>query len=293
MRNYFLLVIILSFGITTTVEAQFSGGFIAGMNFSKFVGPLETDGQGNEVESFAYKTGFHVGGRFSYRFNDIFGLRSELLYSQKGTDYSFDGQSYWIFVDLVREQLLYSRGQRRTVRKTVTNYLEVPMMAYLRFGRLEISGGGYAAYLFRGTASGEVTFDGVSEGGNAIDPFTIAINLNYFTDGFERTDIGETQPVIVDGDIIEVPVSIGARYEELVKPSEGFLNRFDFGLIGGISVYLNRGLNLGFRVNYGLQDLTRNSTDVSKVRLDENNNFILRNDFDRNLTLQASIGFSF
>lgn len=293
MRKFFILTVLLSVGISTAVDAQFSGGFIAGMNFSKFVGPLETDDQGNEVESFAYKTGFHLGGRFSYRFNDFFGLRTELLYSQKGTDYSFDGQSYWIFVDLVREQLLYSQGQRRTVRKTVSNYLEVPLMGYLRFGRLEISGGAYAAYLFRGTATGEVTYEGVSEGGNAIDPFTIAIDLNYFTDGFERTDIGETQPVFVDGDVIQVPVSIGARYEELVEPSEGFLNRFDYGVIGGIAVFLNQGLNLGFRVNYGLQDLTRDSSDVSKVRLDENKNFILRNDFDQNLTLQASIGFSF
>ncbi|MCB0615727.1 MAG: PorT family protein, partial [Phaeodactylibacter sp.] len=61
----------------------------------------------------------------------------------------------------------------------------------------------------------------------------------------------------------------------------------------GLAFYLNQGLYVGLRVNYGLSDLTRTERDVSRKELDDSNNFIFREDKDRNLTLQASVGFSF
>ena len=285
------LVALLLF-IAAALPAQFSGGFIAGMNFSRFDGPSEMDDSGNNLEDNTFKTGFHVGGRFSYKFTDAFGLRAEVLYSQKGTDYKYDGQSYFVFLT-DDEELIFSNGTRNTTLRIVNSYLEIPAMAFVRFGRLEIGGGGYFAYLFRATASGNLNYRGVSESGSVIEPFDISLDYNYFTDGFERTDIGETQPVLVDGEVVQVPTVIGAQYEVLVEPEDRLLNRIDFGLIGNLAVYLNQGLFIGFRVNYGLVDLTKTERDISRKMLDANNRPIFLDDFDRNLTLQASIGFGF
>lgn len=275
-----------------SLTAQFSGGFVAGMNFSKLSGPSETDAAGNNLEENTFKTGFHVGGRFSYKFTEAFGLRGEVLYSQKGSDFKYDGESYFVFLT-EDEDLIFSTGTRNTNLRIVNSYVEIPAMAFLRLGRLEIGGGGYFAYLFRSTATGNLNYRGVSASGSTIEPFDISLDFNYFTDGFERTDIGETQPVIVDGEVVQVPTVIGSQYEVLVEPEDRLFQRTDFGLIGNLAVYLNQGLFLGFRVNYGLVDLTKTERDISRKMLDENNRPIFRDDFDRNLTLQASIGFGF
>ncbi|MEL6276676.1 MAG: outer membrane beta-barrel protein, partial [Bacteroidota bacterium] len=62
----------------------FSGGFKAGLNFNTFDGPLEDNGAGTEV--FNSTTGFHIGATFAYGFTDLFGLKADLMYSQKGVE---------------------------------------------------------------------------------------------------------------------------------------------------------------------------------------------------------------
>lgn len=288
MQKIILSVITVLGLASVNLHAQFSGGFVAGMNFSKISGPSETDAGGNKLEDNSFKTGFHLGGRFSYSFSETFGVRGELLYSQKGTEYRYDGTSYWAFLDEDDKILIHQGGKRNTVLKVVNNYLEIPAMAYLRLGRLEIGGGGYFAYLFRSTGSGDLTY-----GSPSIEPspINVALDFNYFNDSFERIDIGETQDVLVDGVPARTPVVIGAQYDLLVEPEDGLYRRTDFGLIGNLAIYLNQGLFLGFRVNYGLQDLTKTERDVSRQMLGNNNQPIFRDDFDRNVTLQASIGF--
>ncbi len=274
------------------VFAQFSGGIIAGMNLSKLIGPSEVDASGDELEDYSFKTGFHLGGRFNYRFTDAFGLRGELLYSQKGATYSYDGTSYWVFQDEAG-QLLYSTGNRNTDLKIVNNYLEVPIMAFYQLGPVEFSGGAYFSWLFRSTGSGELRYSGVSENGNPIDEFTISLLFNYYSDNFQPINAEDTQPVEVDGDIIQVPEVIGAQYDLITEPEDRLFKRFDYGLIANVAVYLNEGLFIGGRLNYGLADITRTERDVSRYQLDENKQAIFRDDADRNLTLQISLGFSF
>ncbi|MFQ5445628.1 MAG: hypothetical protein ACE5FF_01735, partial [Saprospiraceae bacterium] len=63
--------------------------------------------------------------------------------------------------------------------------------------------------------------------------------------------------------------------------------------LAGISLYLNKGLYISFRASFGLTDLTKAGADVSQVKLDDNNQFISRNDKDTSVSLQASVGFSF
>lgn len=289
MRLLCFFLLLLS---ATQGYAQLSGGFVAGMNFSRFSAPSETDDNGQDLEEYQFKSGFHVGGRFNVKVAEMAGFRAELLYSQKGTEYTYNGQSYWVF-RTDQEENIFSTGTRQTTLKIVNHYLELPLQAYVRIGRLEIGGGGYLSYLVSSTGSGELTYDGVSENGFIIAPFSVTLDFNYFKDTFKRTDIGETQPVEVEGQMLQVPEVIGAQYHVLTEPEDRLFRRWDYGLIGNMALYLNQGLHLGFRLNYGLQDLTREERDISRTALDENNRPVFRDDFDRNLTLQASIGFSF
>jgi hypothetical protein len=50
---------------------------------------------------------------------------------------------------------------------------------------------------------------------------------------------------------------------------------------------------LGGRVIYGLSDVDDDQYDIAYQSLDSSNNFIYRTDDNRNLTIQASIGFLF
>ena len=69
-------------------QAQFSGGFVAGLNFATINGPSEMDANGQSLDNYSYRTSFHLGGRFNYMFNEILGVRAEILYSQKGGQYT-------------------------------------------------------------------------------------------------------------------------------------------------------------------------------------------------------------
>ena len=85
-------------GIAAALAAQgFSGGFRAGLNFSRFDGPTAQDGSGQSVESFNPLTGFSIGATAVYGFTDLVGLKADLMYSQKGAEYVYDGLSYFVF----------------------------------------------------------------------------------------------------------------------------------------------------------------------------------------------------
>jgi lipocalin len=62
---------------------------------------------------------------------------------------------------------------------------------------------------------------------------------------------------------------------------------------GGLSFYLNQGLFVSFKGYYGLSDITRNEADYSVLELNDDQSLIFKSDDDRNITLQASVGFHF
>ena len=165
-------------------------------------------------------------------------------------------------------------------------------MAVGRFGRVELSGGVNLGILVSSRGSGELTFSGQTAAGSTVDPFTIALEFNYFDDAFQRTDINEVEIRDIDGKTVEIPKTLGANFQEL-EGDQRLFNTIDLGLIGGLAFYLNQGLYVGLRVNYGLSDLTKTERDPSRRSLDDANNLIFRDDDDRNLNLQASVGFSF
>ncbi len=291
MMNRIVLVFCLGILLAgTTIQAQeLSGGFKAGLNFSTFNGPSETDANGNELESLKLNSGFHISGMINYNITDLFGIRAEIMYSQKGTDYSFNGQSFWIFFPEPGTEVL-NKGGNRNLKLSVSNaYIDLPIMAYGRLGRLEASAGINVGILVSARAQGEITYDGAN-----IQPFTIALDYRYATDEVQKSVTGEdTQQVTtINGVPVRAPITTGAYYGVFGRDKRLY-NIFDLGLNAGLSFYLNKGLFLGFRLNYGLLDATNNDQDFSNTTLGPQDDFLQLNDKDTNLSLQASIGFSF
>ncbi len=292
MKRNIIIVCCLLLGWTMGQAQSFSGGFKAGLNFSTLTGgEIEQDNSSAEVEEYGFNTGFHIGAAFNLKLSDFFGVRAELLFNQKGTDYSFDGQSYWIFGPDTNTPVI-GVGTRITDLKISSTYIDLPLMAYVKLGRVELSGGVNAAVMISSRGTGETTFNGQTLNGSTIGLFTVNLNHNYYSDeaGEAKSDI--TQQVSIGGSQIEIPSSIGAYYFRS-ETDENLFDRLDFGLVAGVGFFLNRGLYLGFRANFGLPDVTRTEADISNVRLDTQQTFVTRDDKDKNLSLQASIGFSF
>jgi len=287
MQTRILLFFLLA-GLT--VQAQdFSAGFRAGLNFSTLNGPTETAADGSSLEDYSLSSGFHVGGMVSVKFNDAFALRGELLYSQKGVDYDYAGSSFWVFETTQNNQQVFANGDRSTILSITNSYIEVPVLAVGRFGRVEVSGGASVGFLVSSRASGELTFSGATRAGSTVDPFTIALDFNYLQG---RTDAQDVEIRNIGGKQVEIPKTLNAYYEFLDE-DENLFNTLDFSLVGGVAFFLNQGLFLGVRANYGLVDVTKTERDFSRMSLDEDDNYIPQEDVDRNLVLQASVGFAF
>jgi hypothetical protein len=288
MRQKVILLILCSFSLMASHAQEFSAGFRAGLNFSTFDAPSETDADGGNLEEYKLGSGFHVGGMANLKFTDEFGLRGELLYSQKGVAYNYTGLSFWVLPTVDGGQLI-ATGDRATVLSITNSYIDIPIMAVGRFGRIEVSGGFSTGFLVSSRGSGELKFSGNTSDGSTVAPFTVALDFNYLQG---REDVGEVELRDIAGKTVEIPKTLGAYYEEL-ENSERLFNTLDVGLIGGVAFFVNEGLFMGLRVNYGLSDITKTDRDFSRQSLDEDNNYIPQEDTDRNLVLQASVGFSF
>ena len=291
MNRLSLLLLLAILGCFQLAAQEFSGGFRAGINFATIDGPSEASDSGNSLEEYKMSTGFHVGATANLKFNKYFGLRAELLYSQKGADYNYNGQSFWILYT-EDDQPIYATGDRNTSLSITNSYIDIPFMAVGRYGRVEISGGASLGFLVSSRGSGELTFSGQTAAGSTVDPFTVVLDFSYFDDTFRRTDIDDVEIRDIDGKTVKIPKTLTTNFQEL-EGKQDLFKTIDLGLIGGLAFYLNQGLYVGLRVNYGLSDLTKTEQDPSRKELNEDNNLIFRDDKDHNLTLQASVGFSF
>ena len=278
--------------IALSISAQdLAYGFRAGMNFSAFSGPKETGSDGTELEEFKFDDGFHIGVGVVYKLTDHFGLRGEVLYSQKGGTWKYDGPSYAVLPAPAGTQDIIAIGTREQTMSITNAYVDVPLWGYARFGTVEFSAGLNVAVLVGSSAGGELVFDGVAGFGNTAVDFSSDLDFKFLSDGPREADLTDATTVNVDGVTVSIPRTIGAYYE-YTEDYGNFFNTLDIGLNAGISLYLNEGLFVGFRANYGLTDVTANDYDRSLQTL-ENGSFISRSDTDRNVTLQGSIGFSF
>jgi len=295
MKKLVLALFILSFFSLQNITAQaqtLTYGFKTGISLSKIDGPSEMDGN-TVLEINDNANGFFVGALFRYWFTDLVGVKWELLYSQKGTDYNFTGPGYQILPTDVGSNIILTGNQR--INLNISNsYFDIPVLLYGKFGKFEIEGGVNIGFLLASTASGELGFnDGRSQAGSPVDNFLATLDYKYKKDNPGEVDFGlGTTTINVDGTPQNIPRILQAYYQ-FPEDRGKYFNTIDFGLNVGAYYYWNQGLFLGGRFNYGLSDVTKDGYDVSKVALDGSQNFIPRSDKDRNIALQFSIGFSF
>ncbi len=296
MKNILFSIFLSCFCIGISQAQEMGYGFKAGLNFSTINGPSEQTVDGSDTEMNEYITGFHIAAIINFKLTDIAGVRTELMFSQKGSRYTFEGDSYQDFFNNSQVTLTSTTGMKELSINTTNAYIDIPVMGYFRATDwLEISGGASVGVLVSSVAAGELRYSGVSASGTPLDDVVIGIEYNYLTDDI-NTQSEDFNTKMVGNQTLRIPRTVGAYYDYNLYNQElqgNFYNRLDLGLVGGINIFLNQGLSLGLRVNYGLSDITNNEVDPSIQSLDEDGNFIYLEDKDTNLSLQASIGFSF
>jgi hypothetical protein len=283
---FVLLTALMCYGLTAQT---FSGGFKAGLNFSRFDGPSETGDTGQDLESYGTGTGFHIGATFALGLTDYFGLKADLMYSQKGTEYQYDGPSYFVLYNATSGTGRVLFGNRNFSLDLLQSYIDIPVMAYVRLGKLELSGGVNAAVLIGSRGTGGITF---AENTGAVAPFSVTLDYGFFSSDYGVDAIIESENITLDNANFLLPRTIDAYYETDGQEGKKF-NRLDFGLNAGAAFFLNTGLYVGFRYNYGLSDVTKTEQDFSMRALDADRNYVTREDKDRNISLQGSVGFRF
>jgi hypothetical protein len=274
-------------------QAQFRGGVTTGLNFTRITGPSETDAAGNALETFDNLTGFFIGPSFSFPITDRFGLRGEALYSKRGVKYTYNGPSFRTFTLDNNQGSAFVTGSSQYQLVVNTHYIDVPVSAYVRLGNFEMHGGGFVSLLAQAVGDGTQRFTYQTPN----QPET-TIELKY-RHNYRRDDVGEfvdnDQTFVaenINGRQSTMPSVVGAYYDAPSK-SANLYNTLDYGVHAGLSYYLSRSLFAGVRFRYGLADLTNSAVDFAKLAPDANQVPTTRDDFDRSVTVEARVGFSF
>jgi hypothetical protein len=260
-------------------------GIRAGLSYSKFLG--DTDNHG--MESYSVNGGFHFGINFRYNFNKFFALQSEILYGQNGTGYDFTGIGYYIFPGT-------SQGRTAVIDSSIVSYknsnayISFPLTAHIRtLEKWEFFGGVYVGFLVSPVATGRWIFGEET----ADHAFEQLVDYN-----FNKDEVGEFNvfsnsiAIIVEGENFDLPRIAGAYYFYETKTGNK-LKSVDYGLTGGVSYYLNPGLYISIRADYGLTDITNNNVDISLSQLNPDGSFIFQDDKDSHFGLHFSLGFKF
>ncbi|HHM21310.1 MAG TPA: PorT family protein [Bacteroidetes bacterium] len=291
MKHIFLLL--FPFIAFSLAAQDISFGFRAGLNFNRIDGDVESDG-GKEVEQYTGNTGFHVGASFTWKVTELMGLRAELIYNQKGARRQFDGPSY-LDLKTTNGSVLSSTGTRQQNLNLTTSYIDIPVMGYFKpIEQVEIFAGAHLGFLVAANAFGELKYsNGRTSTGSAFEDFRYEIDGNYLSDkpGEAIFDNPPKTITIGGGATAEIPGSAGVYYE-FSKDMGKLYKVIDVGAVGGIAVFLSGSLYISGRANWGLMDITKTGADVSLIRKD-GDAFLLRNDKDRNFSIQTSVGFEF
>lgn len=269
----------------TGLQAQrFNLGIRAGLNYSKIAGPSEE----GMIEGSDFATGIHFGLTYAYKMNELWGFRTEIAYSNIASSDSIIGDSYYIFRGSTTK---IKEGYAKRFLKVSNSYINVPLHAYFKpFPKLEIYGGPYLGFLINPSAGGRIIFDDKSD--ETQFGFIQTFDYNYFQDdALGSPRFTESITVVVDDETIQMPRIAGAYYQFQEK-NGGRFNWFDMGLSAGAQYYINQSFFIGYRLDYGLLDVTRKKMDVS-FREINGTQYILRDDHDINLSMQFSLGFKF
>jgi hypothetical protein len=264
-------------------------GIRAGLNYTKFSGPTE---QGVN-EKFSLANGFHFGVNYAYKFAEKLSVKGELLYTQIGTNYSYEGMSYYRVP--IGNAFIPKTGQTNIKLKVSNAYISLPItMQWEVSKKIEVFVGAYASFLIgpKGTGTLEFEHDTTSLF------FKQGLVHNYYKDVAKGSTNRFGPSVWVNGkggNVTQLARDAGAYYNMSEADKTGNLYRvFDFGLTGGANYFINKGFYVGLRYDIGLRDVTNDEVDFLKNVYDEANNIgIKAKHFDTNVGFQASFGFRF
>lgn len=285
----FLTVFLMISGLSAQ---ELGAGFKIGFTLSQFDGPSEM-AMGQSLESYEPINGFAIGGSISLKMSSLWGFTGEILYNQRGTDYTYDGPSYYIFDRGTPDQLI-AVGNRKTDLQISNAYIEIPLSIYIEpVKRVKISAGPYAGFLVNATAGGDLTFTDGQAGNAGVDEFTIALDYNFGRDEVGIGEDDETQMVRVGGEFRRVPETADAYFLFEENRDGSTYKTLDYGIQTGLSVTISRGIYLGARYSHGLADISDEDLNVSKKEIESDGNFISLDEKDTNRSWQFFFGFSF
>ena len=289
------LIICLVFILPLCLKGQDSKiGVRAGLNYSWFSGEKEMG------ETFSTSNGFHFGINYSYYFNEFFGLRTELLYNQRGNTQNYQGESYYILRRGLDRLLDYGTVEEFKL-EDANAYLSIPISASLHITpKFEIYAGASMDFLVSPSGTGVLDYSSsVDVVGEYQVFFTQSFDNSYYSDeaaGLPNIP-GGTIAMVVDGERLDIP-RVGAAYYFLDEKNGNKYNWYDLSVHFGANYFLNRGFFVGANINYGLTDVTRDEMDISLRELNEFDNFtdeayVRRADSDHQLSVHVSLGFRF
>ncbi len=218
---YKTLIVVSLFLFSVSVNAQLGDKYVAefrgGINFSE----MDIAGANMYKQS---KVGFHISSAFGVR---LIGP----LYAQTGLGLTKKGLKQ--HDKSIQRQDATGIITKRDIRTTIdANYIQLPLMLGLEFPIkkdwiVNIYGGGYAAYGFKG---------------------------KWTVEGTETRDPDSSDPVVYDRSEAEVDTF-----------DYGRLKKFDYGLIGSVGLVVDIfSFNLGYE--YGLYNVSDNASRELKNR---------------------------
>ncbi len=259
-------------------------GVRAGLNYSTFSGPLEKN------EKYGLANGIHFGISYGYKFTNTFMLRAELLYNQMGSKLKFDGDNSYYLI-YTPKKTVFETGKRILDLEISNSYISLPITAaYQLTKKIEIYGGLSPSFLINPTARGLVRFTSKENPTEII--FKQALDYRYYNDLPKEAATNNELRIIVDGEIVSLPKSVKAYYQTDALYGSAF-KWFNLSAVGGLNYFINKGFYIGARYEYGLFDVTNNKMDHSITELNDDYTFKKRNDNDKQLSYQISLGFKF
>lgn len=301
-KHFFILPIILAIA-TTSFAQKPRFGIKTGLNVASMMGGEETNSEGKTLDKNEGKTGFQVGLTAALPLNDVFGVQAELLYTQRGSKYTYEDKGFYTFVNKFG-QAVETQGDLRVLLLSSNYYLEVPLLVYVKpIKPLKIELGVSPMILLDSKGTGEFLLKNRSytPTGSVARPLegemVQTLSYDYIKDGAGSEYAGSKDlPQDISGTGYTYPSAIGAYYHNDEKPNgENMFNFFDLGANLGAAYTFSSGLSFNLRGSYGLLDATNNRYDRKWAASTGAPNYkaVQLNRDIRNFNVALTVGFSF
>ncbi len=283
---HFILIFLL--GLTTIVghSQELSFGFKAGLSNVSTKGPLESTANGMQLENVKANRAFILSVLVNANLTDEFTIQGELMYNQKGYNYTYKGPSYAVL--RTQDNDYFLTGNRDMSLNVSNTYFQIPIsLSYKLLNRIQFQGGLYGSVLVSSTAAGQILYSGLN---NIPGEVEMTLNYNYRGDKAMGASPG-SQEIRINNEPQLIASQVGAYYDYREK-DKALFQTFDAGLLAGVNIFINQSLFVGVRYNHGLIDITRNTVNRSYQNLSQGN-LQFSDDDDRYSAWEFTIGFSF